>query len=72
MMRHYVDETDEEFRQASNRTYGRLIAAISPKVAERYGYRAEEEGVSLEDQLAGAVRSKDWTLAKELLARLSA
>ena len=72
MMRHYVDETDEELRQASNRTFGRLIAALSPKVAERYGYRADEEGLSLEDQLAAAVRAKDWLLAKELLARLQA
>ena len=72
MMRHYVDETDEELRQASNRTYFRLVAAISPQVAQRYGFRADEEGVSLEDQLAAAVKAKDWLLAKELLARLQA
>lgn len=72
MMRHYVDETDEEMRQASNRTYARLVAGISPKVAERYGFMAEAEGMSLEDRLAAAVAAKDWTLAKELLAQLSA
>lgn len=71
MLRHYVDETDEELRQASNRTYGRLLAALSPKVAERYGYRAEEEGATLEARLAAAVAAKDWTLAKALLDRLS-
>ena len=70
MMRHYVDETDEELRQASNRTYARLLAGISPKVAERYGYMAEEEGVSLQDRLAAAVAAKDWTLAQKLLDRL--
>lgn len=72
MLRHYVDETDEELRQASNRTYARLVAGLSPKVAERYGYNPDEEGASLEDQLAAAVRAKDWSLAKELLDRLSA
>jgi integrase len=71
MLRHYVDETDEELRQASNRTYGRLVAGLSPKVSERYGYRAEEEGASLEDRLKAAVAAKDWPLAKELLDRLS-
>ena len=71
MMRHYVDEDDEELRAASNRTYARLLRGISPKVAERYGFRADEEGVSLEDQLAAAVRAKDWTLADALLKRLS-
>lgn len=72
MLRHYVDETDEELRQASNRTYGRLIAGLSPKVAERYGYRADEEGASLEDQLKAAVAAKAWPLARQLLDRLSA
>ncbi len=72
LLRHYVDETDDEFRQASNRTYARLLAGLNPKVAERYGYRAEEEGASLEDRLAAAVNAKDSPLAKELLDRLSA
>ncbi len=71
MMRHYVDETDEELRQASNRTYARLLAGISPMVAERYGYSADEEGVSLQDQLTAAVAAKDWKRAQELLEKLS-
>jgi hypothetical protein len=71
MMRHYVDEADEELRAASNRTYARLLAGISPKVAERYGYMAEEEGASLEDRLNAAVAAKDWKRAQELLDELS-
>lgn len=71
MMRHYVNEEDEELCAASNRTYRRLVAAVSPKVAERYGYVADEEGMSLEDRLAAAVAAKDWELAKKLLVELS-
>jgi hypothetical protein len=71
MMRHYVDEADEELRAASNRTYARLLAGLSPKVAERYGYVAAEEGASLEDQLKAAVAAKDWKRAQELLEELS-
>jgi hypothetical protein len=47
MMRHYVDVADEELRAASNRTYARLLRGLSPKVAERYGYVADEEGGQL-------------------------
>ena len=72
MMRHYVDENDEELRHASNRTYGRLIAGLPPKVAERYGYMAQDEGVGLEDRLMAAVTSKDWILAQKILDQLSA
>ena len=72
MLRHHVDETDDEIRQASNRTYARLLAGLNPKVAERYRYRAEEEGASLEDRLAAAVNAKAWPLVKEFLDRLSA
>ena len=71
MMRHYVDEADEELRAASNRTYARLLAGLSPRVAERYGYLADEEGASLEDQLKAAVAAKDWKRAQELLEELS-
>ena len=71
MMRHYVDETDEELRQASNRTYRRLIAGLSLEVANRYGFNGDEEGFDLEERLKAAVAAKDWKQAGEILKELS-
>ena len=71
MMRHYVDETDEELRQASNRTYRRLIAGLSLEVANRYGFNGDEEGFDLEERLKAAVAAKDWKQAGKILKELS-
>jgi hypothetical protein len=43
MMGHYVIERDEEMRQASNRTYHRILLSPSLEVATRYGYRPDDE-----------------------------
>lgn len=38
MMAHYVRETDEEMRQASNRTFQRIVASFPSAVAACYGH----------------------------------
>jgi integrase len=70
MMRHYVDETEEELWQASNRHYHRILAGLTPELARRYG---DEEAVagSPEQELRGAVEAKDWAKAKQIVERLS-
>jgi hypothetical protein len=35
LMTHYVQETDEQRRAKSNRTYERILASLSPEVARR-------------------------------------
>lgn len=71
MMEHYVDETDEELRQASNRTFYRLIAGMAPEVAERHGYQEAREVIELEEQLGRAVAAKDWQRANKITKRLA-
>ncbi len=71
MMQHYIDETEEELRQASNRAYRRILAGLRPAVAERYGYRADSSAAELEEHMRGAVNTGDWELAKRLAERLS-
>jgi hypothetical protein len=71
MMEHYVDETDEELRQASNRTFYRLIAGMAPEVSERYGYQEAREVIELEEQLGQAVAAKDWHRANKITKRLA-
>lgn len=69
MMTNYVMELDEEFRQRSNRTYHRILAALPLKVAERYGY-APTERDRLGEQLRAAVAMEDWDKVAGLSARL--
>ncbi len=71
MLDHYVDEGDEELRQASNRTYYRLLAGLPPDVAAAYGYEEEQEPRDLESQLQVAMAAKDWKLVQQLAAQLS-
>jgi len=71
MMDHYVDETDEELRQASNRMYYRLLAGLPPDVSKAYGYVQEHEPRDLETQLRAAVAAKDWPLAERLASELA-
>ena len=72
MVRHYVDETDEELRQGSNRTYHRLIAGLSMEVASRYGYEADSEALGLQMRLQAAVNAQDWKTASDIAQQLVA
>ncbi len=71
MMKHYITERDEELRQASNRTYRRILASLPPEVAFRYGYVAENGSAQLEAKLKAATEAGDWTLVAELAAELA-
>ena len=71
MMTNYVKEEDEELRAGSNRTFHRILASLSPEVAQRYGH-VEVVVDSLERQLQAATAAKNWPLAAELAARLAA
>jgi integrase len=71
MMRHYVTERDEELRQASNRTYARMLASLPPEVATRYGYPSENGTADLEAKLAAATNAQDWNLVTDLARQLA-
>ena len=71
MMTNYVMELDDEFRQRSNRTYHRILAAIPLEVANRYGYSPTAQD-RLEEQIRAAVAAKDWDKAAELSQQLRA
>jgi hypothetical protein len=71
MMRHYVTERDEELRQASNRTYARILASLPPGVVTWYGYAPENETDDLEARLAVATSAQDWNLVTDLARQLA-
>ena len=71
MMTNYVMEIDEEFRQRSNRTYHRILAALPLAVANRYGYSPTTRD-QLEEQVRAAIAAKDWIKAAELSQQLAA
>ncbi len=71
MMTNYVTESDEEFRQRSNRTYHRIVAALSLEVADRYGYSPTSQD-RLEEQIRAAAAVKDWNKVMELSQQLQA
>jgi phosphodiesterase/alkaline phosphatase D-like protein len=70
LMTSYVKETDEEMRQASNRTFHRILAGLPPEVARRYGH-VEKTASDLEGQLKIAAAAKDWTRVAQLSAELA-
>jgi hypothetical protein len=69
LMTSYVKETDEELRQASNRTFARILASLPHDLALRCGH--VESGGDVEERLRRAVEAKDWQLAATLTARLA-
>ena len=71
MMKHYVTEREEELRQASNRTFRRILASLPPEVASRYGYVADSGVVQLEKLLRAATEAQDWTRVGELATELT-
>ncbi|HMP02463.1 MAG TPA: hypothetical protein PKC45_08200 [Gemmatales bacterium] len=71
MMTNYVREADEQMRARSNRTFHRVVASLSPVVAQRFGH-AEVAPSDLERRLQSAIAAKDWSAAQELSALLAA
>ena len=69
MLRHYVDEEEEELRQKSNRTFARIVAGLPLEVAARYGHIASETCL-LESQVRSAVEASDWGKAEQILRQL--
>jgi hypothetical protein len=70
MMTSYVKETDEELRQASNRTFGRILASLPPEVAHRNGH-TEASSSKLEQQLQAAMAAKNWPQVARLSVQMS-
>ncbi|MBL8795030.1 MAG: hypothetical protein JNM56_14060 [Planctomycetia bacterium] len=66
MTTHYVRESDVQMRNASNRTFHRILASLPSPVAARYGH-VEPQRTDLEKRLDEARTSKNW----ELVTRLS-
>jgi len=71
MLKHYVTEREEQLRQASNRTYHRIVAALPPEVARRYGYVPENGKGYLQVALEAATQAQDWPLVAQLAADLA-
>jgi hypothetical protein len=72
LMTHYVEEGAEEMRAASNRTFARIVAALPPAVASRYGYDPPAPADPLETEMQAAWATKDWRLVGRLSAKLAA
>ena len=70
MLKHYVTEREKELRQASNRTYERILASLPSEVATRYGFVPDCQVVQLERLLLTATASKDWARVVELATEL--
>ena len=72
MMTHYVEETDPELRDASNRTFCRILASLPSSVAQRYGhFEIEVDVAGLEAKVQAATAEKNWPLVAELSALLA-
>lgn len=69
LMTSYVRETDEQLRQASNRTFSRIIASLPSDLAQRCGH--DEKRDNTEERLRAAIEAKDWQLAADLTSRLA-
>jgi hypothetical protein len=70
LMRHYVEESDPELREASNRIFQRIVAGLPSEVALRYGH-AETSKAGLEERLQHAIGARDWELVTRLSAELA-
>jgi integrase len=66
----YLQRSDKERREESNRNYHRIAAALPAEVARRYGY-PEPNLPELEERLAAAVAAKDWAVVAQLSAEIS-
>jgi hypothetical protein len=66
----YLQRSDKERREESNRNYQRIAAALPHEVARRYGYDVPDV-TQLEERLATAVLAKDWTVVTQLSAEIA-
>jgi hypothetical protein len=69
-MTSYVKENDEQLRQASNRTFARILAGLPPCLAQRCGH-AEQVIDNVQGQLRKAIEGEDWLRVAELANRLA-
>lgn len=65
MMSHYVQESDDQMRHASNRTFHRILASLPSEVASRYGHRDPNPG-DVKQRLDEARLQENWDLVAEL------
>jgi hypothetical protein len=56
-------------REASNRTFQRILAGLPAEVARRYG--SSEAPAGAEDRLRQVITAKDWKAVAELSAELA-
>ena len=66
-----MTEREEELRQASNRTFRRILASLPTENATRYGHVADIEEIQLKKLLVAATEAQDWARVEELAAELS-
>jgi integrase len=69
LMTSYVKETAEQLRQASNRTFARILASLPADLARRCGQM--EAAGDVEERLRQAIEARDWQLAATLTVRLA-
>jgi predicted component of type VI protein secretion system len=62
--------TDVQMRQASNRTFQRILASLSPAVALRYRH-VEPQKSELEKRLDEARATQNWELVTQLSNELA-
>ena len=70
MLNHYVVEEADQPRQASNRTFQRILASLPVDVAIRYVHRPANVGAELERRLLMAAATKDWKTVADLAGKL--
>ena len=70
MMTHYAKETDPEMRQKSNRTFRRIAGSLTPEVAMRFGYFADDLD-SLQQRLNQAYSAQDFDLISRIAAEIA-
>jgi integrase len=72
MVRNYVDDSDDVMRLRSNRTFYRLVAGLTPEVAQRYGYQPDSDALGVEVRLYAAASVRDWQAVEDLARQLKA
>lgn len=71
MVKHYAPDSDEEFRQASNRMFSRLILGLPEEVARRYGHVVAKQEDDIKERMQKALEREDWALVSVLSAELA-
>lgn len=71
MTSHYVIDSDKRLREASNRTFARLVTSLPSDIAARYGHNADSEHPSLQTRLDAAIHSQDWKEVARIAGQLS-